>query len=325
MGTKPLISIIIPNYNRSSLLSYTLQSISKNARTDTETLVIDDGSTDRSLELLSSQFPWVQVFRQERLGAPAARNKGLRKSNGKYILYLDSDDLIESEFFLNKVEVLEKYDEIVGVYGPWEYFEGDKHFHQSAIHPRHTPYPIEGAPTWDSHLRRLLQGWYIPCNAILWRKSVLQEVNGQKEYLQINQDVDLSFRILSKKLTIIGNEGPRALIRIHDNERVGTVASDVEKLRTILDLRKRFKADLEEKNIWDIELAEALARYCFNYWIKLREEVPEVAEEFLEFSKICHPTLKLKGTKALVLLGSLFGNQRAIEIKSRISSIRKIF
>jgi len=61
------------------------------------------GNLKSTIEVLKEQFPWVKLIRQKNLGAPVARNKGLKLATGKYILYLDSDDLIESDYFDEKL------------------------------------------------------------------------------------------------------------------------------------------------------------------------------------------------------------------------------
>ena len=89
----PLFSIIIPSYNRAGLLQETLASVFAQQTSDYEVIVVDDGSTDETLQQLALQQDRVQVLQQEHRGPGAARNLGMRHAKGEYLAFLDSDDL----------------------------------------------------------------------------------------------------------------------------------------------------------------------------------------------------------------------------------------
>lgn len=88
----PNISVIIPTYNRRNLLAETLRSLESSMEKGLEVIVVDDGSTDDSLELINS-MKQVNLLQQANSGPLAARNLGVSKANGEYIAFLDSDDL----------------------------------------------------------------------------------------------------------------------------------------------------------------------------------------------------------------------------------------
>ena len=89
----PLFSIIIPVYNREKLIKGTLSSVLSQTYKDYEVIVVDDGSTDNTLEVLSQFSKSVTVLRQENAGPGAARNLGIARATGQYVAFLDSDDL----------------------------------------------------------------------------------------------------------------------------------------------------------------------------------------------------------------------------------------
>lgn len=98
----PLISIIIPVYNVGHYLKYTLECVAKQAYTNLEILIIDDGSTDDSLSICQKyalQDPRFKVFHQQNQGVSQARNKGLELANGIYIGFVDSDDMPAPDMF----------------------------------------------------------------------------------------------------------------------------------------------------------------------------------------------------------------------------------
>lgn len=95
-----MISVIVPVYNRISTIGRCLSSILNQSYTDWEVIVIDDGSTDGSVELISRYIQKkfegggrrIRLIQQEHLGAQAARNRGIRLATGEWIAFLDSDD-----------------------------------------------------------------------------------------------------------------------------------------------------------------------------------------------------------------------------------------
>lgn len=100
-----MISIIIPTYNREDLIQETLDSILAQSETNWECLLIDDGSTDQTWNVLqnySSKDDRFKIFKRQDFnkpkGANACRNIGIKKSNGDFLLFLDSDDLLGFDF-----------------------------------------------------------------------------------------------------------------------------------------------------------------------------------------------------------------------------------
>ncbi|MEQ8924675.1 MAG: glycosyltransferase [Fulvivirga sp.] len=311
------VSVIIPVYNRVGLIVETLKSLvsNKHQEIELEVIVIDDGSTDGGAELLAKEYPWIRLFSQENQGAPTARNYGLHKAKGEYILYLDSDDLIEENFFFKKIRAFENNRGVIGVYGPFDYFDADT----KTIIPRHSVYPTIPTPHSEEHIKNLLGGWFIPCNAFLWRKDALMTIGGQREELIINQDVDLTFRALLKG-KIVGVDAPKALIRQHKSERVGVLNSET-KLKAMLELRLAFMETLTLNGINNNSFKQATGRYLFNLWTANRKEYPKIAAECLAYSKELYPNLKLQGGRFLQILDNLLGAERTIVLKDRINKL----
>jgi glycosyltransferase involved in cell wall biosynthesis len=86
------VSVIIPTYNRATALAEAIESVMAQDYHDFEILVVDDGSSDSTTEILQT-FPEVLVVRQEHRGVSAARNAGIARASGLLIAFLDSDDL----------------------------------------------------------------------------------------------------------------------------------------------------------------------------------------------------------------------------------------
>ncbi len=86
------ISVIIPTHNRWHTLSQALVSVLSQENVLLEVIVIDDGSTDGTREMIRDRFPQVEYFFQKNQGPAAARNRGIEKARGKWVAFLDSDD-----------------------------------------------------------------------------------------------------------------------------------------------------------------------------------------------------------------------------------------
>ena len=91
----PLISIVIPTYNNAEYLADTINSVLKQTYSNIEIIVVDDGSTDRSPDVLRTFGEKISVIKSENLGAAHARNLGIKASYGEILAFLDSDDLWE--------------------------------------------------------------------------------------------------------------------------------------------------------------------------------------------------------------------------------------
>ncbi len=86
------ISVIIPTYNRSHLLARAIRSVLNQTLPPQEIIVVDDGSSDNTAEILDGQFPQCIYLQQSNLGVSAARNRGIEEATGDWLAFLDSDD-----------------------------------------------------------------------------------------------------------------------------------------------------------------------------------------------------------------------------------------
>ena len=102
----PLVSVIIPTYNRGWIIKEAIDSVLAQDYTEFELIVVDDGSTDHTSDVLDSYGDDIKVLFQKNKGVSAARNRGIAEASGKFIAFLDSDDLwlpqkltVQIEFF----------------------------------------------------------------------------------------------------------------------------------------------------------------------------------------------------------------------------------
>ena len=105
-----MFSVVIPLYNKQDCIRNTVQSVLNQTFPDFEINIVDDGSTDRSLEI-ARQFddPRIRVFSKPNGGVSSARNYGIRQSRKKYIAFLDADDLWYPDYLSEIARLIDKY------------------------------------------------------------------------------------------------------------------------------------------------------------------------------------------------------------------------
>jgi glycosyltransferase involved in cell wall biosynthesis len=140
----PEVSVIIPVFNCETYIGDCLTSVTGQSEDDIEIIVIDDGSTDRSLDLVkqaASRDTRIRMFAQTRSGYPAiARNFGLSKATGRLIAFLDADDVYHADKIKKAVSVFEAFPAVDLVSHDWKFIypegqhsETDSHFGRSGL------------------------------------------------------------------------------------------------------------------------------------------------------------------------------------------------
>ena len=102
----PLVSVVIPTYNYAKYIAAAINSVLKQSYRNIELIVIDDGSTDDTADVIAIYEGKLRYYFQKNQGLSAARNKGIELSNGRYIQFLDSDDILGADSIRSKVQHL---------------------------------------------------------------------------------------------------------------------------------------------------------------------------------------------------------------------------
>ena len=155
----PKVSVIIPSYNRAHFLGDSIESILRQTFQDFEIIVVDDGSIDETPEVVG-RYPNIHFIRQSNSGISAARNTGLSAASGKYIVFLDSDDLLLPEALKIGSDALDIHSECAFVYGYWQYIAADG----SAL-----PMPFVPKVKKDHYRQFLKQNFIQSIGAIMFR------------------------------------------------------------------------------------------------------------------------------------------------------------
>lgn len=250
MTSEPLVSVIIPTYNRADKVCDAIRSVLNQTYKNVQVLVIDDGSTDNTFELVRL-FPHVQFIQQKHAGQAAARNNGLRNARGEIIANLDSDDLWEPYFLSFCVQKLFK-DNIDFVFANWtqDYKNGTSRDFLAGD-PFLKPYFSRMTNDWidlsSSDLRDLyLRACPSPSSSVVMKKSSI--VLGWDEKINIGDDWTLYLdMILSKKCNASFTLKKLWRKRVDDiNIYDGRVRSEVLSLLYITDLNRILRRHKEK-------------------------------------------------------------------------------
>ncbi|MCB0164421.1 MAG: glycosyltransferase [Anaerolineae bacterium] len=118
------VSVVIPSYNRADLLPHAIQSVLDQSYTDLEIIVVDDGSTDHTRQVIQDiTHPKVRYIYQENRGLSGARNTGIEVSRGEFIAFLDSDDIIYPNKLISQIQQFDKNPELGLVAGGYNHID----------------------------------------------------------------------------------------------------------------------------------------------------------------------------------------------------------
>ena len=181
-----LVSVIIPCYNHAQFLAQAVESVLTQSYSDFEIIVVDDGSTDNTTEVVRRHSPVRYVY-QENAGLSSARNTGLRHSRGKFLVFLDADDRLLPHALETGVGCIRERPECAFVSGRCRVIDS-----KGAILPSPKQLQIER----EHYVQLLRGGTYIWCPAtVLYQRCVFEFVHGFNPKVNPAADYDLYLRV----------------------------------------------------------------------------------------------------------------------------------
>jgi len=183
----PQISVIIPAYNASLTIGDTINSVLKQTFSDFELIIINDGSTDSTLQILNSiNDPKISVYTIQNSGPSAARNKGIELARGEFISFIDADDLWSEDKLEKQLSLLLNDKEYSVAYSLTIYIDEDgKHLHpMTSVNYQGNVYP-----------KIILNNFVGSGSNILVRKSVFYKAGVFNAKLTYGEEWDLLIRL----------------------------------------------------------------------------------------------------------------------------------
>jgi glycosyltransferase involved in cell wall biosynthesis len=181
----PLISVIIPTYNRAKFVCEAINSVLRQSYDDFEILVVDDGSNDNTHEKLSGYGNKIRLIKQERKGVSSARNRGITEAEGKYIAFLDSDDLFSKRKLELQMDLIKKTGDCHICYTNEKWFLDGVYKNQLARHKKYSGWIFE----------RTLPLCIVSPSSVVIERSVINRCGGFDEKFVVCEDYEFWIRL----------------------------------------------------------------------------------------------------------------------------------
>jgi glycosyltransferase involved in cell wall biosynthesis len=182
-----LVSIIVPCFNAAATIGATIEGALSEAENTREIVIVDDGSTDESLEIARSFEPCVRVLTGPNRGASAARNRGIAETAGEWIVFLDADDLIAPGTLQQRLATAEVTGADVVVCDWQELFSSEHGTDDGAVRSIDL-----AALEADAEIGCATHVWATTA-ALLYRRRLVEKIGGFREDLPVIQDARFLF------------------------------------------------------------------------------------------------------------------------------------
>ncbi len=229
MNDVGLVTIVIPCYNHAHFLCEAIESVQNQTYRRHETVVVNDGSSDNTSEV-AGKFPDVRLIVQKNMGLAAARNAGLEKSRGEFIVFLDADDRLLPNALEIALKAFEKHSDCAFVSGFCKFISADGR-----------PLSYLKQPRFDDesdHYAALLKNSYIwsPAN-VVYRRKIFERVAGFNADVNPAADYELYLRI-ARQFPVYQHGEIVAEYRKHNMSMSGNPGLMLKNVLQVLDWQK---------------------------------------------------------------------------------------
>ncbi len=242
------ITVVIPAYNVSGFIEQCLASVQAQSLKAWECIVVDDGSQDETAERAAAvQDRRIRVLRQPNQGVSAARNAGLAAAQGRYVMFLDGDDLLHPTALERLFGALEGHHRAVAAFGTLV-----KLLANGALYPQQKPLSRHQYPSGDVLLRMIEENFLANGGHVLIRTEVARRVGGFDVRLRLSEDWEFWCRLAAAgEFLFIGTVPEVFYLRVHGGSSSGSLACSWENHRRSVDtvlgnpeLQQRFEPDV---------------------------------------------------------------------------------
>lgn len=213
----PPVSVVMPAWNALDFINDAMQSVLSQSYRDLELIVVDDGSTDGDYAALARMDPRVRVLHVARGGVGRARNLGIRHARGRYIAFLDADDLWVPGKLRAQIDYLEAHPQIGVVFGEyyrWSCNPDGQWSDPSAVYPDEQGLRRTSQERCGWMYTRLLMGDLVGMNTPVVRREVFDTIGGFDEGMERGEDYDFWLRC-AREVPMQGFASVMAVYRIH--------------------------------------------------------------------------------------------------------------
>ena len=293
----PLVSVIIPLYNTEDYIAQCIDSVLVQTWPNIEIIVVDDGSTDNSLQIATQyKSDKVTIVTQNNSGASVARNKGLELAKGEYIQFLDADDFISPDKIASQMNVLNNSQEYIGLCNT-VHFKDTEDFYEI---PVTNEWFITGSDNPVDFLLKLYAGreimpgygGMVQPNAWLTPKSLIEKAGPWKEYKCPDDDGEFFCRvILESKGIRFSHNGINYYRKFNNSRSLSSQRSReaTENIYLTIELKYRYLKQRTELEILD----HIMARHYWEIGVAAYPKYPDISAKAIKKAK----ALGYKGPK----------------------------
>jgi len=318
------VSIIIPAYNAEKFIEETLDSVANQSWKNIEAFVIDDGSTDRTVELARKyESDKLKVIEQKNAGACVARNRGLAMSSGSYIQYLDADDVLSHDKIQSQMEVLQGSDGYIGVSPTVHFMDGEAY---ATMSPREESFWIYDTDDPVEFLVRLYGGdgekWMVQTSAWLTPKAICDKIGPWDESLLLDQDGEYFARVVLASKGIRTTGGMNYYRRFYSGGNISAKANKKENLESALhaiNCRANYLGEHTSSGRYKQALATMYQEIAINAYPKFSDLTATCEEKVKETG--AKPHIPILGGAIIELTRRLFGWKAAKLFRHQIHQI----
>jgi glycosyltransferase involved in cell wall biosynthesis len=315
----PLVSVCIPAYNAAEFLGDTLNCLQKQTYSNLEIIVVDDGSTDNTQQILEGiDDPRFSYYLQENKGASASRNKAFDLSSGEFIKFMDADDLINAECIEKQLnQIIDKPDSVAS--GKWGRF----------FKPDTSDFKLATEKIWGKGYSGI--DWLVNSlidagsnmtqpGIFLIPRNIIDKVGMWNEELDLFDDFEFMTRIIANSQKVYFCENAVLLYRSGLESNLSNKKSDANMLSAFKSLKAGIQTILEKRDDADSRLACAntCQRWAFEFY-------PHHLDLFnkteIEIRKLGGATINSGGGKTFLLLTKLIGWQKAKRLKIYVTDV----
>jgi glycosyltransferase involved in cell wall biosynthesis len=294
-GKRPAVSVIIPTYNYAHFIGEAIESVLSQTYRNFEIIVVDDGSTDETSEVVA-KFPEARYFNQPNQGIAAARNKGLQLSNGEALVFLDADDRLLPDALAIGKTFLEHQPDCVFVSGHWQWISRDGSLLTTPVVPA-----ID-----DNRYRAFLNFNYIgTVGQVMFRRSLFASEPAFDTTVPGCDDAELYMRIARKYP--VGRHDHTVVE--HRKHGANTSGQRAMMLRSMDKIYRRHLAEARDSPELE-ELCKQGIAFCKKF---LAIELKRQRRERLKSTWLANSILKLRHRIRAAIIFSRYKRQRARE------------
>lgn len=217
-ASTPAVSVVVPTFNARAFLEETLDAALGQTGVALEVIVVDDGSTDDTATLVRARYPQVTLIVQDNAGVSVARNRGLARARGRFVCFLDQDDVWLPSTLARLADCLDEHPELAAVACPYRFWHPQPSgtYLLPAIDPAPDgPRFVPGFERWTYH--HFLSDCWALTSATMLRTEVVRRLGGFDTALSYSEDWDLWLRI-SREAGFAQLSWPPVLYRQHGEQ-----------------------------------------------------------------------------------------------------------